>query len=156
MLDVIEKDSVSPAEIKEALTAAHNIEKLLTEVSQQPRSRTNKNNVVVHFTLFDQIKSIIESMVNSVAHLLHRITALTDALFSERNKTEVLEEELRKRDATIERYKQTTHDLYAKINRYSEGYIENDARKRFMAQYKISGVPMEQKFKESLHRGREK
>lgn len=156
MLDIVEKDTVTPDEIKDALKAAYDMEQLLTTVSQQKRSRFKKDHVEVHFSLFDQIKSVIEHIVKAVAHLLQRIYALTDDLCKEQDRTEILQKTVDQQAATIERYKESNHQLQFKVNKYSEAAIENESRKRYMAQFSISDIPMEQKFREFRHQEMEK
>ena len=154
ILDIVENDEVSPQGIKDALKAAHDMEQLLTTVSQQKRSRTNKDHIMVHFSLFDQIQSIIKNIAMAVAHLLKKIDELMEKLFDEQDRTEKLQDTVDQQAATIERYKRTNHELQHKVNKYSETAIENESRKRYMAQFNIAGIPMEQKFREHRHHDR--
>ena len=156
MLDIIENDDVTPEGVKSALKTAEKLEALLTKVSQQKRSRTNKDNVVVPFSLFDQIKSVIASIVEAVTLLLQRIRVLTDRLYDTEGRVEQLEAEVEQQATTIERYKKHNHELQFKVNTYSGPAIENEKRKQFMSKLNINGIPMEQTFTEFLRHGREK
>ncbi len=80
MLDIVEGDRVSPEGYKQALVAAEDVEKILKKVEEQPRSRVNKDNVVIHFSLFDQLRSIVKAFMNVIGHLLHKIDVLTENL----------------------------------------------------------------------------
>ena len=151
ILDVVENDAVSPDGIKDAIKSAYEMERLLTIVSQQKRSRTNKDNFVVHFSLFDQIQSIIKNVVNAIAHLMKRIDDLKEMLFQEQDKNEELHLRVAQQSATIERYKKANHELQYKINDYVEVAKENEKRKTFMSQFSLSGVPMEIKFREQRY-----
>lgn len=151
-LDIVEKDSVTPEEIKEALTAAHEMEYLLDTVSQQKRSRTNKDNITVHFSLFDQIKSIIRNMVTAVAVLVKRIEELMDKYFDMQDRADALEETVEQQSATIERYKEENHRLQYKVDKHYAASVENEHRKQFMAQLKMGDIPLENKFKLWLQR----
>ncbi len=156
ILDIIENDDVTPEGVKTALKTANELETLLTKVSQQKRSRTNKDNVVVPFSLFDQIQSVIKNIVDAIAHLLQRISVLTDKLCEAEGKVEQLETEVEQQADIIERYKKHNHELQFKINKYCDIKTENDRRRTFMTNFKIDGVPMEQKFKEFLRYEKEK
>lgn len=80
MLDIVQGDHVSPEGFKQAVTAAENVTKALDELQQQPRSRINKDNVIVPFRLLDQLRSFVLDVVNTVKHLLQQIDILEDHL----------------------------------------------------------------------------
>ena len=65
---------------------------------------------------------------------------------------ENLQQQVAQQATTIERYKESNHQLQFKVNKYSEAAIENESRKRYMAQFSISDIPMEQKFREFRHK----
>ena len=96
MLDIVEEDKVSPKGFKKAITAAKQLDDILLEVENQPRKRF-KGIVEVSFNLFDQLRSIVQDLVNTIHHLLHQIDVLTDNL----RETKAELEELRNKKTSL-------------------------------------------------------
>lgn len=94
MLDIVQRDEVSPEGYKMALEAFESFQDTLHQVEEQPRSRLNKNNVVVDFRLFDQLRSIADALIDSISHLLHQLDVYRDNLDAEMDKVEELERQL--------------------------------------------------------------
>ena len=135
MLDTVQSDKVSPEGFKQAITAADNIVKTLDIIEQQPRSRLNKNEVKVNFHLFDQLKSFVRDMVNTVKHLLHKIDVLTENLDVEMDRTEQLQAELDRCKPYYEQYgtvqaRMRQAELESKAKRTDELERENKILKR--------------------------
>ena len=148
LTDIVE-DEITPEHIEDAVRTANGLESLLQEVSAGKRSRMNKNNVVVEFGLFDQIKSYVREALATIARLFKRIDELTGELFKAESKIWELEEEVAKKDATIQRYKEANHKLQYKINDYCMSATENRKRQQFMEQNKVNGRSLEEWFQKN-------
>ena len=51
-LDILERDKISPDDLKAALTAAIDITDRIEEIENSPRKRIDKNKVVVEFHIY--------------------------------------------------------------------------------------------------------
>lgn len=69
-LDLIAQDRVSPEGIAAALQVFEDVKNKLDEVKQSPRSRVNKNKVVINHEVLDQLTSFTEEMKNTYAYLI--------------------------------------------------------------------------------------
>ena len=69
-LDILERDKISPDDLKTALTAAIDITDKIEEIENSPRKRIDKNKVVVEFHLLDQLRSFVEKLVELIAVFL--------------------------------------------------------------------------------------
>ncbi len=79
MLDIIAEDEVSPEGFEAFAKATAKIETTLSEIERQPRSRMNKDNLIVPFKLFDQMKTFVKSLSETVGHLFSYIEKLEEA-----------------------------------------------------------------------------
>lgn len=144
MLDVVMSDRVSPEGYKQAIAAADKIVSTLDEIDQSPRSRLNKKKVVVEFKLFDQLRSFVKSLVESVKHLLHKIDILQTNLHAECDRADALEDEV----ARLKPMEQQLHSLridYRNRDRQAQR-AEDEVRrqKEFMHQFKVQGEPLDE------------
>lgn len=135
MLDIVEGDRVSPEGYKAAVKAAKDIEDTLTQIGNQKRSRLNKDNVVVHFSLFDQLRSFVKNMMNTISHLLQKVDVLKENLDYEMDRTEQLQKELDQCKPYYEKYgtmqaRMRQADLEAKAKRTDDLERENKILKR--------------------------
>lgn len=139
MLDTVAADKVSPEGFKQAVTAADNITRALDEIERQPRSRWNKNQVLVSFHLFDQLKSFVKDMVETVRHLLQKIDILSQNLDIEHERAEELEREnaklrpLAKYDDIDFKLKMAAQE--SKAEKYDKLLDENLDLKRQLSRY---------------------
>lgn len=147
LLDIVEEDEITPEHIADAVKVAHEAQSLLYEMNQENRSRINKNNVMVKFSLFAQLKATIRKMVEAIARLFKQIDALTRRLDEAEYVVEELQDQLASKEATIERYKEENHRLKYKINEYCDMANENKQRQAFMSRYKVNGCSLEELFK---------
>ena len=131
MLDIIENDKVSPDGYKQAVSAATEVMHFLDRIKSQRRSRTNKENVVIHFSLFDQLKSLIQNFVDVVAHLFQTIKMLKNKLNEEQEQNEFLNAEI-DRLKPLEIYDSLEHKL--EVSTLKSKIIEQN---EFMKKYKI-------------------
>ena len=69
-LDILERDKISPDDLKIALTAAIEITDKINEIENSPRKRIDKNKVVVEFRLLDQLRSFVDQLISHVAIFL--------------------------------------------------------------------------------------
>lgn len=77
-LDIIEKDEVTPEELKQVMTEANNIIEIGEEIGNCKRGRwSNRNKVMVPYYLFDQLKSIVQPLIACVSALMNRVKDLT-------------------------------------------------------------------------------
>lgn len=144
MLDIVEGDRVSPEGYKAAVKAAKDIEDTLTQIGEQKRSRLNKDNVVVHFSLFDQLRSFVKSMMDTIAHLLQKVDILKENLDYEMDKTEQLQAELDRCKPYYEQYgtmqaRMRQAELESKAKRTDELERENKILKRQLGIDKSKG-----------------
>lgn len=136
MLDIVEMDEVSPQGYAEAIAAAKGIEETMEQINSQPRSRLNKNNVVVSFHLLDQLQSFTQSMVNTIGHLFQRIEILEEYYdFAEETeeKLNVLQQENEQLKKQLEWHKKIDNQinrgdverLEKEVERYRHKYSED-------------------------------
>lgn len=69
-LDILERDEVTPEEVKTAITAIEDMSSKLEEIKQSPRSRLAKEKVVVVFNLLDQLGSFVQSIYSFFAAII--------------------------------------------------------------------------------------
>ena len=69
-LDILERDKISPDDLKTALTAAIDLTDKIEEIENSPRKRISKNKIVVEFHLLDQLRSFVEKLVEMIAVFL--------------------------------------------------------------------------------------
>ncbi|MBR6646939.1 MAG: hypothetical protein IKL09_05415, partial [Clostridia bacterium] len=67
---ILERDKISPDDLKTALVAAIDITDKIEEIENSPRKRIDKNKVVVEFHLLDQLRSFVEKLVEMIAVFL--------------------------------------------------------------------------------------
>ena len=66
----MERDKISPDDLKTALTASIDITDKIEEIENSPRKRVDKNKIVVEFHLLDQLRSFVEKLVEMIAVFL--------------------------------------------------------------------------------------
>ena len=66
----MERDKISPDDLKTALTAAIDITDEIEEIENSPRKRIDKNKVVVEFHLLGQLRSFVEKLMEMIAVFL--------------------------------------------------------------------------------------
>lgn len=69
-IDILERDKISPDDLKTALSAAIEITDKIDEIENCPRKRIDKNKVVVEFRLLDQLRSFVDRLISLVAVFL--------------------------------------------------------------------------------------
>ena len=69
-LDILERDQISPDDLKTALVAAIEITDKIEEIENSPRKRVSKNKVIVEFHLLDQLRSFVEKLIEMIAVFL--------------------------------------------------------------------------------------
>lgn len=79
MLDILSQDESSPEGYEEFIKATTKIETTLSEIERQPRSRMNKENLVVPFKLFDQMKTFIQNLNETIGHIFAYVKELEEA-----------------------------------------------------------------------------
>lgn len=80
VLDTIMQDRVSGDDFKRILELSDGITHQLDEIASQPKSRLNKDNVIVHYRLLDQLKSFVMDLMDKIGSLLQRIDILQENL----------------------------------------------------------------------------
>lgn len=77
-LDLIAQDTVSPEGYKAAMAAVEDLKDTLQKVQESPQTVMRKE-YRVSFTLFDQLKSMVKNIQETIGHLLHKLDqALAD------------------------------------------------------------------------------
>lgn len=71
-LDIVSQDKVSPEGLKAAMAAVEDLNTTLQKVQESPQT-VMRNGYKVTFTLFDQLKSMVESLKENIGHLLHKL-----------------------------------------------------------------------------------
>ena len=148
MLDVVMSDEVSPEGYKKAIEAADSIVSTLDELSKSPRSRLKKDKVVVEFRLFDQLRSFVTALVDSVKHLLHRIDVLSanaDYYADQAARAEKEVERLKPKEQELHSLRIDYRNLDTRTQR-----AEADLRRQrqFMHQFKVEGKPLDEIYQE--------
>ena len=158
-LDIIESDTVSPEALKELLKTTSNIERNLAEVEASPRSRLNKDNVLVPFKLFDQLQSFIKDLVQTVGHLINQVAHY-------RERSEDLEIRLERSElelATAERERQKAQEQYYKSareratleNAAKHFKAESERKDSFMQQFNLGDHNLLEEYEKQRNQGRE-
>lgn len=78
-LDVLSQDTVSPEGYKTAMEAVQRIEDTLADV-EASKVATFRNGRIITFSLFDQLKSLVKNLRESVVYLVHRVETLAKEL----------------------------------------------------------------------------
>ena len=152
MLDIVEGDRVSPEGYKAAVTAAKNIEDTLTQIGAQKRSRLNRDNVIVHFSLFDQLRSFVKSMMDTISHLLQKVDILRENLDKECEYTAELEAEVKRlQPFEKEAYKQRVELREARDSR-DRYRRQAEKQAEFMGKYKIGDKSLDEVFEQEQQR----
>lgn len=76
-LDIIENDEVDEKMVVKAIGAIDNVTKQLDDVMASPKSRLDKNKRIVEFHLLDQMKSFVETLKETFAHLMNKLDIIT-------------------------------------------------------------------------------
>lgn len=76
ILDIVSKDEVSPEGYEQLVEASENIANTLESIENEPRSRINKNRVVVDYNLLDQLGSFTKELMKVVANLFQKVRLL--------------------------------------------------------------------------------
>ena len=94
ILDALEQDGVTPQGTAEIMAAAMEITKKMNEIENSPKSRLDKSKRVVEFRLFDQLKSFVQDMINTVHKVLHQVDDL-------KKENRQLKSQIREKDCEI-------------------------------------------------------
>lgn len=89
-IDIIEKDTASPEDVTVAITALENIDSTLKEVMESPKSRLDKNKVVVTFSLLDQLQSFIKLIREKFAYILNMLDIYKENYWKAQNELDNL------------------------------------------------------------------
>ena len=73
-LDVLSQDTVSPEGYKEAMAAVEDLKATMAEVETTPQAVMRKE-YRVSFKLFDQMKSVMQNLQQTMVHLVHQLNA---------------------------------------------------------------------------------
>lgn len=77
-LDLIAQDTVSPEGYKAAMEAVEDLKDTLQQVETAPKTAF-RDGIKITFTLFDQLKSMVKNIQETIGHLLHKLDqALAD------------------------------------------------------------------------------
>lgn len=71
-LDVLSQDTVSPEGFKEAMAAVEDLKATMAEVETTPHAVMRKE-YRVSFKLFDQMKSVLQNLQQTMVHLVHQL-----------------------------------------------------------------------------------
>ena len=93
-IDIIEKDTASPEDVTVAITALENIDSTLKEVMESPKSRLDKNKVVVTFSLLDQLQSFIKLIREKFAYILNMLDIYKENYWKVQNELDNLTDHL--------------------------------------------------------------
>lgn len=73
-LDVLSQDTVSPEGFKQAMAAVEDLKATMAEVETSPHTVMRKE-YRVSFKLFDQMKSVMQNLQQTMVHLVHQLNA---------------------------------------------------------------------------------
>ena len=71
-LDIVAQDNVSPEGLKAAMAAVADLNDTLQQVQDSPKTAF-RDGYKITFTLFDQLKSMVRSVQETIGHLLHKL-----------------------------------------------------------------------------------
>jgi hypothetical protein len=71
-LDVLSQDKVSPEGYKQAMAAIDSLQATMAEVETSPHAVMRKE-YRVSFKLFDQMKSVLQNLQQTIVHLMHQL-----------------------------------------------------------------------------------
>ncbi len=103
---IIEGNQVLPEDYKRAAGALENLDGILRDVEESPRTRMGRQGHIISFHLFDQLKSFVHSLQGALAQLWTRIKELEGLLG--------------KRDAEIQRLTKVSQLQLEEIARHEE------------------------------------
>lgn len=147
MLDIVEGDQVSPEGYKAAVEAAQNIESTLAEIDAQTRYRTRKG-VLVPFGLFDQLRSFVKHMIETISHLLHQNDVLIDNALVDADRIAEAEAEVARLKPFEVEAKALRVDARIASEQRDRYRARCEAMQAFMHRYKVAGKPLDEVFAE--------
>lgn len=90
--DIFEEGNTALNGLNDFIRTEEEIQKTVRTIEQQPRSRINKNNVVVSFKLFDQFKSFLNNLLESIAVFSKRLSDMEQSAISNYEYAQKMEE----------------------------------------------------------------
>lgn len=128
MLDVLDGDYVSPEAYQNAIGAANDIERMLQQVSSQRRSRLNSNNVIVEFSLFDQLKSFVEEIKATIGLIVAKAEGY-DKLVGDYNDLVEYSADLEEKNRDLESQLKKSKSLDDRVDHSKWLEVEQENRK---------------------------
>lgn len=116
-LDLIAQDTVSPEGYKAAMAAVEDLNDTLQQVQTSPKTAF-RDGVKITFTLFDQLRSMVKNIQETIGHLLHKLDqALADVELykpfkAKYEKLEAQHKELQRDHTVLRQAAETIADKY--------------------------------------------
>lgn len=157
-LDVLDNPELSIEGYNTAVGAFEKVEKIIDEVAQSERSKLNKNNVLVKYSLFDQLRSFLDQLRSTFVNLLHELEISRD------NEQFAIEEAERIKEtyvspeayADLERKYKNELDMRRTAEQRAQKAQKESAQKtEFMKRYNVKDKTLDQIYEqEHRYKGR--
>lgn len=79
ILDTISEDEISTEGLEAFAKASTEIESTLSEIERDPRTRKKRDSITISFKLFDQLKTFLNNLTETVGHIFSYIQKLEEA-----------------------------------------------------------------------------
>lgn len=140
--DIFEEGNKALDGLNDFIKTEEEIQKTLKTIENQPRSRLNKNNVVVSFRLFDQFKSFLNNLLESIAVFSKRLSDMEQSVNANFNYAKEMEE---RNNAQAQKIKV----LNAEVDSLKRQSRDNQERRDYMQSISFSnGKTAEEVFQE--------
>ena len=139
MLATISDDEVSPDGFKDFLESFTKIELISKEIENSPCSRLDKNKRVVSFHLFDQLRSFLKMLLETIRHLFHKIDICIENLHYTESELEKYKDLAEENIGFKEKYFSTISERTALKNENIKLQKELKAKDLFLEKFRSNG-----------------
>lgn len=118
--DFLKQDTVDEKNIVYAYERLENVSSQLVEMENSPKSRLNKNKIVVEYHVFDQLKTFIHELKSMIGALLKRIKLMSDKIDSLKDENKTLNNKLDSTKNELVQYKNDNRLLKIRLDDVKE------------------------------------
>lgn len=118
--EFLKQDTVDEKNIVYAYERLENVSSQLVEMENSPKSRLNKNKIVVEYHVFDQLKTFIQELKSMIGALLKRIKLLSARIDSLKDENKTLNNKLDSTKNELVQYKNDNKLLKIRLDDVKE------------------------------------
>lgn len=147
--DFLKQETVDEKNIAYAYEKLENVSLQLTEMENSPKSRLNKNKVIVEYHVFDQLKTFIHELKSMIGALLKRIRLLTDKVNKLKNENKILNDQVVGTKKELDDCKDDNNFLKTRLEDVKEQNLimksENESLQEKINKYSYSVIALNKK-----------